>query len=705
MDSVVDERHKFIELEEKLRLQELITDVSALFVNLPAAELDRQIELALKCIVDFLGIDRSTFGEFSEDRLDFIVTHSYALPGIKPYPKTFVANELPWYFQRVLRNEILRVDTILDLPPEASKEKAYFEKTGVKSQLIIPVSVGRMPLCAIGFGSFRKYRSWPDWLIEQLRRVGEVFGHAVYRQGAEKKLKEQIEFERLISDLSAKFVNVPSDHVDREIEDSLEQLLRFFRIDRCALLKVSQDKQVALVTHSCNAEGIAAAPTTINYAEHFPWHSKKILAGETVQVNIDDLPPEAEVDRKSARRIGIQSNLVVPLTVNQSVEYVLVSNSIRAARTWSEEVISRIHLLGKIFTNTLVRKNAQEDLIKSYNHIQELKNRLQMEADYLRSEIKVHYQYEDIIGESKAIREVLVQVEQVAGTGSTVLITGETGTGKELIARAIHSLSPRKNRTMVKINCASLPPTLIESELFGREKGAYTGALTRQIGRFEVADGSTILLDEIGELSMDLQAKLLRVLQEGELERLGSPNTIKVNVRVIAATNRNLSEAVQQGKFREDLYYRLNVFPIKAPPLRDRPKDIPLLVMAFLNEFNQKMGKNIDCIPKQTMERLVRYRWPGNIRELRNMIEHAVIITAGNVLRIPFPEETSSAATTTLTLDEAEAQHIEEVLDMTDGIVKGPYGAAKILGLKPSTLYNKMNRLGILPRRRKKDAL
>ncbi len=702
MDSTVDKRQKLAELEEKLQLQELITDVSALLVNLPAEEVDNQIERALKCIVDFLGIDRSTFGEFSEDRLDFNVTHSYASRGIQPFPKTLLANELPWYFQKIIRGEIIRIDRVPDLPAEASKEKASFEKSGMKSHVGIPVSVGSMPLCGVGFGSFGEYRNWPDWLVEQLRRVGEVFAHAVYRKRTEKKLKEQFEFEKLISDLSAKFVNVPSDQVDTEIEDSLKQLLHFFFIDRCALLKVSQDKKIAVVTHSCNGVGIAPAPTTINYVEHFPWHSKKLLAGETVQVDINKLPPEAVVDRRSASRIGIQSNLVIPLFVNQSLEYVLVANSIRTERAWSEEVISRVELLGKIFTNTLVRKNAQEQLMKSYEDIQSLKERLQVEADYLRSEINVNYQYDDVIGESEAILKVLEQVEQVAGTGASVLITGETGTGKELIARAIHNLSPRKSRTMVKVNCASLPPTLIESELFGREKGAYTGALTKQIGRFEVADGSTILLDEIGELTMELQAKLLRVLQEGELERLGSPNTIKVNVRVIAATNRNLAEAVQQGKFREDLYYRLNVFPIKVPPLRNRRKDIPLLVMTFLSEFKHAMGKNIDRIPKQTMELLVRYHWPGNIRELRNMIEHAVIITTGNVLRVPFPQETTSTTSKTLTLDEAEAQHIKEVLEMADGRVKGPHGAAKILGLKPSTLYNKMNRLGIQTGKRKK---
>ncbi len=243
-----------------------------------------------------------------------------------------------------------------------------------------------------------------------------------------------------------------------------------------------------------------------------------------------------------------------------------------------------------------------------------------------------------------------------------------------------------------------MPPTLIENELFGREKGAYTGALTRQVGRFELANGSTILLDEISELSSELQTKLLRVLQEGEFERLGSPQTIKADIRVIAATNQNLAELVRSGKFREDLYYRLNVFPIKVPPLRDRPKDIPILVTAFLNEFSLKMGKHIGKISMRTMDSLTRYSWPGNIRELRNVIERAVIISNTNVLSVELPDVSGRLDNGRTTLDASMIQHITHVLEMTNGVVKGPHGAAKILGLKASTLYTKMKRLGIRAR-------
>jgi len=278
-----------------------------------------------------------------------------------------------------------------------------------------------------------------------------------------------------------------------------------------------------------------------------------------------------------------------------------------------------------------------------------------------------------------------------------VLVRGETGSGKELVAQAIHRLSPRRSHVMVKVNCAALPSGLVESELFGREKGAFTGALTRQVGRFELADGSTIFLDEIGELSLEVQAKLLRVLEAGEFERLGSPRTIKVNVRLIAATNRDLADAIKQGRFREDLYYRLNVFPIRVPPLRERPDDIPMLVWAFLEEFSSRMGKKITQVPRTTMAALQRHPWPGNVRELRNVIEHGAIVTTGDTLRVPMLDETTPAASPLQTLAEAEREHILRALERAGWRVKGPKGAAAELGLNPATLYSRMKKLGIRP--------
>jgi len=324
--------------------------------------------------------------------------------------------------------------------------------------------------------------------------------------------------------------------------------------------------------------------------------------------------------------------------------------------------------------------------------------RLQAQNVYLQEEIKGAHNFEELIGGSTSLKKALRSVERVAPTDSTVLITGETGTGKELIARAIHNLSPRNDRALVKVNCAAIPAGLIESELFGHEKGAFTGALTKKMGRFEVADKGTIFLDEIGELPLDLQSKLLRVLQEGEFERVGGTQTFKVNVRVIAATNRNLEQLSKTGQYRPDLFYRLNVFPIHMPALREREGDIPLLVQYFVRRFAANLGRKIEKIPERMMSALQRYQWPGNIRELEHVIERAVILSEGDELEAIdwlTPSSGKAAATMDLTLEEVERQHIVDVLESTSWRVSGEKGAAAILGLKPTTLEARMKKLGI----------
>lgn len=324
---------------------------------------------------------------------------------------------------------------------------------------------------------------------------------------------------------------------------------------------------------------------------------------------------------------------------------------------------------------------------------------LKAENLYLQEEIKLNHNFQDIISISKKFQKVLQQIEQVAETNATVLILGESGTGKELIARAIHNISNRRRKPLVKINCAALPANLIESELFGHERGAFTGAMERKIGRFELADGGTIFLDEIGELPIELQAKLLRVLQEGEFERLGNPKTIKVDVRVIAATNRNLQQAIEKKEFREDLYYRLNVFPIHCPPLRERKEDIPFLVRHFCQKHEGKTGKKVTTIPSKVMDALTAYDWPGNIRELENIIERAMILSRNGAIEygdwMPMAKEVESAKSRLLRLDDVEKEHIIEVLKQTNWKVSGDKGAAKILGLNATTLEARMKKLGI----------
>jgi formate hydrogenlyase transcriptional activator len=343
-------------------------------------------------------------------------------------------------------------------------------------------------------------------------------------------------------------------------------------------------------------------------------------------------------------------------------------------------------------------KERTGELRIALDEVERLKNRLQEENIYLQEEIKLEHNFNEIVGRSRKLNEVLLKIEQVGSTDSTVLILGETGTGKELIARAIHGIGDRKNRPLVKVNCAALPATLIESELFGHEKGAFTGAYLRKIGRFELADHGTILLDEIGELPLELQAKLLRVLQEGEFERIGGSKSIKVDVRIIAVTNRDLARLVKDNKFRDDLYYRLNVFPIKVPSLRERKEDIPVLANHFILKYRKIKSKKIEIIPQNVMDMLKNYSWPGNVRELENIIERSAIISQGNQLALGEwfgKEESEGDSHRFFTLEQVEKEHIQKSLEKTNWRISGNKGAAKILGLKPTTLEAKMKKLGI----------
>jgi formate hydrogenlyase transcriptional activator len=354
----------------------------------------------------------------------------------------------------------------------------------------------------------------------------------------------------------------------------------------------------------------------------------------------------------------------------------------------------------------------------AFQEIEALKDKLAKENSYLEEQVRTEHNFGEIVGESAALRGVLKKVETVAHTGSTVLILGETGTGKELIARAVHDISPRKDRTFVKLNCAAIPTGLLESDLFGHEKGAFTGAISQKLGRFELAHQGTLFLDEVGDIPPELQPKLLRVLQEQEFERLGGTKTIKVDVRLVAATHRDLAKMVADGRFREDLYYRLNVFPVEVPPLRDRPDDIPRLVRHFTQQFARRTGRRIETIPSAIMDALVRYPWPGNVRELQNVIERAVILSPGLSLQVPpnavvirdeksdtrdrqsasersSPPSDSRPAPSGMTLADAEREHILRVLHETGWVVGGPKGAATRLGMKRSTLQRKMQMLGI----------
>jgi formate hydrogenlyase transcriptional activator len=426
------------------------------------------------------------------------------------------------------------------------------------------------------------------------------------------------------------------------------------------------------------------------------------MSGEPAILSKEEIEEEATLPKA-----GIQSLAHVPLSARGGVIGVLSLGS------WREHAFSQDDLAFLVQIGRQVAIAVEN--ARAFGEVSDLRNKLTQEKLYLEGEIRSELKFEEIVGKSEALRRVLEEVETVAPTDSTVLIYGETGTGKELIARAVHNLSSRQSNGFVKLNCAAIPTGLLESEMFGHERGAFTGAISQRVGRFELAHRGTMFLDEIGEVPLELQPKLLRVLQEREFERLGSTRTLRTDARLIAATNRDLESLVSEQKFRSDLYYRLNVFPVRVPALRERPEDIPLLVRHFVQQFSRRISKTIDTIPSETMSTLVKYPWPGNIRELQNVIERAVILTKGRVLNIPSDDlRVSNANSTALAaapgiqptrpsgsqnmravLDDAERQQIVAALEQTNWIVAGPNGAANRLGMKRSTLQTRMQKLGI----------
>jgi formate hydrogenlyase transcriptional activator len=511
---------------------------------------------------------------------------------------------------------------------------------------------------------------------------------------AQVSAERRIEFERLVSNLAAAFVSVEAAQVDEAIIDSQRQMVEALDIDRCGLWQFTDDGENLAPTHSWVRPGCPPLAAADSVKRQFPWFLSKVRANEVVWFEtLDDVP--SAFDRESLRQFGAKSSAIIPMCVAGHVMGALSLTATRYERRWDPEVLERLRHLGAVIAQVLMRRKGQMQLERALEEIRQLRDQLASENVQLHHEVRSLKTQQHIAAESDSVRAALAQAESVAPTDSTVLLLGETGSGKEMFAQAIHDLSARRGRPMVRVNCAAIPTALMESELFGRERGAYTGALSREIGRFELAHGTTIFLDEVGDLPLEAQAKLLRVLQDKTLERLGSVRPIKVDVRVIAATNRDLDKAVAERTFREDLFYRLNVFPITVPPLRDRQEDIAILVWAFIDEFSKAFNKRIDSISRESLLALQRYAWPGNVRELRNVIERAVIVAKGPRLVIDLPRDTAAARSDRITLFDVEADHIREVMKSVGWRVRGTGGAAELLGMKPTTLDSRMAKLGV----------
>jgi PAS domain S-box-containing protein len=635
-------------LDEHLKFESLLSDISANLVNLPYESIDPAIELSMKKLLDFYKADRCHLGRFSAEQNRIIVSHFYSKPGINIPPIKDVGEHfLPFVYDRIRKNQVFVIENIYDLPEEAHEEREYFKRLDLKSMVLIPLIIDDVVEYGLSLSTVKNSCQWKEHTINHIQIIGNLLANVLRRKHVlEKFLKEQRWTEAILQ--------------------SMPHLAYVF------------DKELKLKRWNKNVEKVLGYNSEELYDKyildfvHKPDHEEQLKTVKKMFETGEDVTAEERLVTKSGR--------VLPYYGSGSLT-----------------VIDDEPFMIGLTINMSELKSAQKQIEMQLKEIKRLKEQLEAENLYLREELKLSHTFEEIIGESNILKHILYRIEQVAPMDTTVLLKGETGTGKELFARAIHQKSKRHNKPMIAVNCASLPVNLVESELFGHEKGAFTGAMQRQIGRFELADGGTIFLDEIGELPMELQAKLLRVLQAGEFERIGNPKTMKVDVRVITATNCDLEKEILKGRFRKDLFYRLNVYPLSIAPLRERASDIPLLVEHFVKRFNHKLGKNITKVPQKVIDRLKQYDWPGNIRELENIIERAVILSKSSALSVePLQNGEPNVEDKFNSLADYERKYIEKVLKTTFWRIEGPKGAARILDMNPKTLRSRMQKLGII---------
>ena len=651
-------------LEDRVRFEDLISDLSPSFVNIPPDRVDTEIAHVLDQICRFFGADHCAFLEVLAARRQIqVINLNHQGERRQELLNAGIASSHPWaYHQLVEQGEPVIFSSLEALPREASMDRAAWEQEGVQAMLMLPLRVRGQVTHMISLSSQRIAHEWPVAHIRRLRALGGIFVKALLQKRSQEAL---LRSERGLADAQriAHLGNWDWDIVAGNLHWS-DEIYRIFGL----------------------------------LPEEF---------AETYEAFLASVHPD---DRQAVQQ-AVNDSLSDP-DKTYSIEHRVIrpDGAERVVHERGEVVFDEgdrpVRMIGTVHDIT-ERKRGEEELKKAFDEIKKLKEQLEAEVTYLREEMELKDGFTEIVGVSDPIKDVKKRIRQVAPTRTTVLLTGETGTGKGVFARYLHEASDRRDKPFVNVNCAGLPPNLIESELFGREKGAFTGSTARQIGRFELANGGTIFLDEIGELPLELHSKLLKVLEDGEFERLGSPHPVKVDVRIIASTNRNLEEEIQKGRFRRDLFYRLNVFPVTIPPLRGRRGDIPLLVKFYAERFSKSHGRGIKKIPEATLKALENYSWPGNVRELINIIERAVIVSGGPELRLaeqieslpigPFQEKRSEGVETRepKVLVEVEKKHILRTLRETGWRIEGKRGAAQLLGINPSTLRTRMRKLGI----------
>jgi PAS domain S-box-containing protein len=633
-------------LDDTLAFERMVCDLLVEFTNLHAEDVDRAISRAQRRIVDAADVDGMTVFEFTEGENDFALTHSWTRGGDDPPALVRSARQrFPWSHAHASASALACFASLDEIGDGAERETR--EHYRMRSGVVVPFSIDGQAAGAVCFTSARYPRHWPADALNRFQLIAEVLSTAIARKQSH------------------------------------------------AMLRVNQERFAAI------ADGASVMIWMCDANKRCTWLNRRWL--QVVGRSLDDALRHGWLDGVHPEDVeSCQDVFSVAFDARRSFNLEWRLRRKDGEWRWMTGTASPTFSGDGAFTGYVgsclditEQKDAQLGIDKARLEVRRLREQLRSETGPGRHDTIDRPDNNIVVGQSAAARLAMEQIEQVAATDSTVLLLGETGTGKELCATQIHERSLRHGRAMVRVNCAAIPSTLIESELFGREKGAFTGALARQIGRFEVADRSTIFLDEIGDLPPEVQVKLLRVLEERQFERLGSPKVIPVDTRIIAATHRNLEQLIAAGTFREDLYYRLNVFPIRVPALRERVEDIPLLVWHFVEEFSKGFGKRIETIGKSNIEALQRYQWPGNIRELRNVVERAMITAAGPRLTIPVPETSSSASGRSIRLIDVERTHIRRVLESTRWRIRGVGGAAEQLGLKPTTLETRLAKLGL----------
>jgi formate hydrogenlyase transcriptional activator len=587
---------------------------------------------------------------------------------------------IAWQTQRPL--VVLDVNTELRFPSIVN----LLRNKGIRSYCALPLTTAGKRLGALDLGSPR-VSAYSEESLRSLRKVTELVALAVENALTREALQQETERLQVLLEVNATLM------INRDLEKLFPEISRFLRRvigHDYASVAVYDEAAQALSLYPLDSplkQGVLETDATLSVKETPA--GQALLEGEIRIFSREDLVALRSSFVNQMLEQGIQSLCCIPLVTHKGA----LGTLNLASKEHNAFIGQDLDFLKQVVGQVAVAL----DNAHAYREIAELKDKLTKEKVYLKDEIRSERNFEEIVGESVALKQVLNEARTVAPSDATVLILGETGTGKELIARAIHRMSSRNNASFIKLNCAAIPTGLLESELFGHEKGAFTGAVSQKIGRLELADKGTLFLDEVGEIPLEMQPKLLRVLQDHEFERLGSTHTIRVNIRLIAATNRDLAQSIASRQFRSDLYYRLSVFPIRMPELRERKRDIPLLVRYFVQDFARRMKKRIETIPTETMNTLVNWTWPGNVRELENMIERSVILSQGPILTVPLGELRLAVQNSHHdgSLESVRRENIVRVLRETGGVLAGPWGAAAQLGLKRTTLYSRIKKMGI----------